>query len=547
MKKKLYFLCLLSLLYSLSFAKNKDITPSKNVILMIPDGCSLPVYSAARWYQIYNQLGGDRLAVDPYICGLVKTYNSNSPVGDSAPTTSTYMTGYLSQAGNVGSYPATSEHDIHAVDSTKSYRPLMTALEAARLNQNKAVGVVVTVEFCHATPADCTAHYYNRSRYDYLIPQQVFNQLDVVIAGGAKYLKDDYVNELNKRGTKVLKNDIESFRSYDGDSSIWALFGSTNLPYDMDRDDSVIPSLAEMTEKAITRLSKNPNGFFLMVEGSQIDYAAHANDAVAMITEYLAFDKAVSKAIEFAKEDGNTTVIIVSDHGNSGFSIADRNARDYARMSLDDYFKNVSEIKASARKIEELLKESDEAEEYLEIFKDNTGITLKKDELERIMGAKGHEESDYMKKSITLNLSSEIVKILNSYNYFGFTTGGHTGEDVVLAVYNPKGEIPTGLLTNIELNKYICEVIGLNESLDQLTEKHFANHKDVFDGLKYTITKDDEKFPVLTVMKGKKKLTIPAFGATAYLGKKEIPLNTPVIYIDKTDTFYLPLELKDIL
>lgn len=229
---------------------------------MIPDGCSLPVYSAARWYQIYNNLGGDKLAVDPYFCGLVKTYNSNSPVGDSAPTTSTFMTGYLSQAGNVASYPAVdSIQDILPVDPSKKYQPLITAMEAARLNQNKAIGIVATVELCHATPADCTAHYYNRSKYDYLVPQQVANKLDVVIAGGTKYLKDENIAELNKRGVKILKDDIQSFRSYNGEESLWALFGDSNMPYDMDRDDSITPSLTEMTEKAIARLSKNPNGF----------------------------------------------------------------------------------------------------------------------------------------------------------------------------------------------------------------------------------------------------------------------------------------------
>ena len=550
MFKKNYLFIILFLTSSLLLAQNNVVKPTKNVILMIPDGCSLPVYSAARWYQIYNNLGGDKLAVDPYFCGLVKTYNSNSPVGDSAPTTSTYMTGYLSQAGNVASYPAVdSKQDILPVDSTRKYQPLVTALEAARLNQNKATGIVATVELCHATPADCTAHHYNRSKYDYLVPQQVANQLDVVIAGGTKYVKDADIAELNKRGVKIMKDDIDAFRAYNGEESLWALFGPTNMPYDMDRDNNITPSLAEMTEKAITRLSKNPNGFFLMVEGSQIDWAAHANDAAAMITEYLAFDAAVAQAIEFAKKDGNTTVIVVSDHGNSGFSISDRKAKKYAEMGLDNYFKNISQVKASARKLEELLKKTENPEEYIKIFKEYAGIDLNQDELEIIKGAKGHEESDYMKKSVTLNLSSEIVKILNTHTYFGFTTGGHTGEDVVLAVYNPNNQAPQGMLTNIDLNKYICQLIGLDVTLDELTATYFVNHKKLFEG--YTVKIDektkDSDFPVLTVKKGKKTLVVPAFGAKAYINKKEVAIETPVVYIDQTDTFYLPSSLKDLL
>lgn len=80
-------------------AYRKSVSPTKNVIVMIPDGTSMGVVSAARWYQIYNNLGGENLAIDPYICGTVKTFSSNAPIGDSAPTTSAYMTGMPQQTG----------------------------------------------------------------------------------------------------------------------------------------------------------------------------------------------------------------------------------------------------------------------------------------------------------------------------------------------------------------------------------------------------------------------------------------------------------------
>lgn len=551
-KQNLLFLFFLIVSTGL-FSQNqfgKSVKPTKNVILMIPDGCSLPVYSAARWHQIYNKLGGDKLAVDPYFCGTVKTYNSNSPIGDSAPTTSTYMTGYLGQAGNVASYPVVDElQDIHTVDPSKAYQPLMTILEAARITKNKAVGLVATAEFCHATPADCSSHYYNRAKYDYLVPQQVANGLNVVIAGGNKYLTQLQEDKLTKKGTKVIRNDVESLRAYNGEQDLWALYNDVNMPYDIDRNNSETPSLAEMTEKAISRLSKEPNGFFLMVEGSQVDWSAHANDAATMITEYLAFDKAVASALEFAKKDGNTTVIVVSDHGNSGFTIGRYDAKDYAKKGLDYYFKNVSKVKASTRKLEELILAEENPNNYSVIFEKYAGISIDNADVQHLLEVRNLTEEDYMKKGTTVTLITEINQILNRYNYFGFSTGGHSGEDVILAVYHPQDNVPMGMLTNIDLHRYMCDVVGLETTMDSLNDKYFAKHSDVFDSMKYIIDTDNKtyNYPTLIVQKGKKKLEIPAFGATAYLNKKPIDLQSVVVYVDKNNTFYLPAELKDML
>lgn len=551
-KQNLLFLFLLIASTSL-FAQNqfgKSVKSTKNVILMIPDGCSLPVYSAARWYQIYNKLGSDKLAVDPFFCGTVKTYNSNSPIGDSAPTTSTYMTGYLGQAGNVATYPVVDElQDIHAVDPTKAYQPLMTILEAARITKNKAVGLVATAEFCHATPADCSSHYYNRAKYDYLVPQQIANGLNVVIAGGNKYLTEAQEDELTKKGTKVIRNDVKSLRAYSGDQDLWALYNDVNMPYDIDRDNNETPSLAEMTEKAISRLSKDPNGFFLMVEGSQVDWSAHANDAATMITEYLAFDRAVASALEFAKKDGNTTVIVVSDHGNSGFTIGRYDALDYAKKGLDYYFKNVSKVKASTRKLEELILAENNPNNYSAIFEKYAGISIDNADVQHLLEVRNFTEEDYMKKGTTVTLMTEINQILNRYNYFGFSTGGHSGEDVILAVYHPQNDLPIGMLTNIDLHKYMCDAVGLDVTMDALNEKYFAKHSNVFQGMKCTIDVNNKtyNYPTLIVEKGKNRLEIPAFGATAYLNKKAIDLKSVVVYVDKNDTFYLPVELKDML
>lgn len=547
--KKITLSLLFLLIFSTCWAQqqyHKPVKPVKNVILMIPDGTSIGVVSASRWYQIYNKLGGDKLAIDPYICGTVKTHSSNAPIGDSAPTTSCYMTGVPQKTGNVSIYPEIDPgKDLIPLDPAMTYQPLVTILEAAKIEKNKATGLVVTVEFPHATPADCAAHHYSRKRYDYIGSQMAYNNLDVMFGGGSKLITDDIKQHFQSTNTKLINN-VEEFRSYNNPEKgkIWALFSEMELPYDLDRNPDEIPSLAEMTEKAISELSKDENGFFLMVEGSMVDWRAHGNDAIGCITEYLSFDKAVEVAIEFAKKDGETAVVILPDHGNSGFSIGNKKiSTGYDVKSLDDLFANVSQYKRTAAGMEKLLANAD-TDDFKAIFKEYTNIDLTDEELKTLTDARDSHEGNYMETANSVNIAHIITDIMNDRTFFGFTTGGHTGEEVFLAAYHPQGDIPVGMNTNIDINKYLFDVVGLQKPLTERTKEVFAKHQNVFSGMKYSIDKSTD-FPVLTVKKGKNTLVVPSFKSVAYLNGKPFDLNSVTVYIDKNDTFYLPSNLAE--
>lgn len=510
---------------------------------MIPDGTSIGVVSAARWFQIYNG-GAENLSIDSLICGTVKTFSSNAPIGDSAPTTSCYMTGMPQRTGNVSIYPvADPGKDLYPIDSSMAYQPLATILEAAKYQKNKATGLVVTVEFPHATPADCAAHYYDRGKYKYIAPQMAYNNIDVVFGGGNKEITDDIKAHFKNTNTLLYQNDINGFRKFAGKEKIWALFGDGAQPYDLDRDDASVPSLSEMTSKAIDRLSQNENGFFLMVEGSKVDWAAHGNDAIGCITEYLAFDKAVKVALDFAKKNGETAIVIMPDHGNSGFTIGKRECKGYDRLSISDLFANVSLYKKTSVGIEDMLKKA-QPTEFKSIFKEYLGIDITDEELENLISSKDYMSGNYMEVSNGKNILSTIIEIMNSRTCFGFTTGGHTGEEVFLAAYHPDGaeNLPIGMNTNTEMNKYLFDLLGLNEPLPDMTAKIFARHQDVFKGLEYTIN-DNGVYPSLTVKRGKDKLTLDAFKSVAYLNNEAFDLRSVVVYIDKNKTFYLPSEL----
>lgn len=519
----------------------------KNVILLIPDGTSLSAVSAARWYQRYNHPESTDLHIDPYICGTILTYSSNAPIGDSAPTTSTYMTGYPSRPGYISTYPvADPENDIVPMDPALAYLPLMTVWEAARIAQNKSVGLVFTCEFPHATPADCMSHSYNRGKYEWIAPQMVHNGIDVVIGGGVRFLTEEMENFLKSEDYGVFRNDISNFRNYSG-NKMWALFNDDAMSYDIDRNPAEEPSIAEMTEKAIEKLSKNENGFVLMVEGSKIDWAAHANDAVSLITDMLAFDKACGVAFDFAKKNGETVVVVVPDHGNSGISIGSRKCSNYSSLTKEQLFGPISQVRISIDRLMDILHDTDPGnlrQTVLEL----TGISLSDEEYATMLKCKDYNKSSLSdtERMYGSDLKKIVAGILDQNTCFGFTTGGHTGEEVFLAVYDPTPNRLMGHHNNIQLNHYLRNSLNLNQSLESLTRTYFAKHTEVFRDFKYTVNEKDG-IPVLEVKNKKNKLEIVPNTNIVRYNKKDIKLESVVIYVDKNDTFYLPESLRELM
>ena len=471
MKRKLIACIIVSLLTSIFSLLAQ--TQVKNVILMIPDGTSFSLLSIARWYNFYQNPEKERLTIDDYLCGFVKTHCSNSPIGDSAPTTSCYMTGIPSQAKYVSTYPPVTKHDLVKLDSTMVYQPLVTLLEATKYLHQKSTGLVFTCEFPHATPADCAAHTFDRNEYKTIAKQMVYNNVDVVIGGGVNRLQPQEKAYLLQQGYEVLTNDLKAFRENNA-TKLWALFEDTNMSYAINRELLTTPSLAEMTRKAINVLSQNENGFFLMVEGSLIDFAAHNNNIDTLITEFLDFDAAVAEAISFANRNGETVVVIVPDHATGGVSLGNSNSNEnYAKLTLDTIMRNLR-------------------------------------------------------------------------TFIGFTSRGHTGDDVFLAVYHPANDIPIGFHTNTEIHHYLCRQMQLEEKLPVLTAELFTPHYEVFKGinkLKMEIDSISPEKVILHIKFEKNRLEIESntnyytFNGVRYF------LSSVVVYQSENKTFYLPRTL----
>lgn len=524
-----------------------QIKPIKNIIIMIPDGTSIDILSLARWYK------NSPLAIDPYIRGLVKTHCSDTPIGDSAPTGSTYATGHLSRPGFVATYPDSVMQgmNIIATDPKKAFSPMFTILESAKL-MGKSTGLVVTCYFPHATPADFSSHLQFRDNYEVLSRQMVYNNIDLVLGGGFNYLdlknrkdKLDLYQVLKARGFTLAKTPAE-LQSFSG-QKIWGLFAPESLKNEIDRDPNEQPTLSEMTQKGIEILSKNPNGFFMMVEGSKVDWSAHDNDPIGMITEFLAFDKAVKVALDYAKIDGQTLVIIVPDHGNSGISIGNKKSdKKYDEITLKQLIGPLKAAKNTADAITDLIDSTSTSEQIRTIFSQHFGVPdITNEEIDSIQSYFRYKTMVKEKKirKNPISLQKLTASIITNRTYLGFTTYGHTGEDVFFAAYDPRNIAPTGLILNNEVNEYMQQ--SWNTNLDSLTNLYFAPHYEVFNGYNYNIDSTDKRNKILIVKSKKTTLKIPENQNIVFVNGVEKQYPTLMIYNEIW--FYVPKSLRTIL
>ncbi len=530
-------------MYSATTKKNNTVKENvienkkvKNVILLIPDGQSMGGLTLARWYN-----GGAPLAVDEITSGLVRTYNADTPIADSAPAGTAMATGYKTNTKYVGVMPSvTGMYNVPSISDENKQKPMASILEAAKLS-GKSTGIVATSNIQHATPADFTSHFPDRNQYEILGEQQVYNRIDVALGAGYKYLlgenrkdKEDLISELKTMGYDVVRTDEEMKKSKS--TKIYGLFADDALAYEMDRETnrSSEPSLQEMTEKAISTLSQDKDGFFLMVEGSKVDWAAHANDPIAIISDILAFDKAVKTALDFAKKDGNTVVIVATDHGNGGITIGNKDtSSNYDKVPLSTFIDPLKKAKLTGEGIEE--KFNTDKSNIKEVMSEYYGINdLTNEEVEAIKNTK--------KGSMNYTVGPMISKRA----YIGWTTNGHTGEDIPLHVYHPKNMELKGTVQNTDIAKYMATVLGLD--LDKTTDLLYNNVINTLSNKKITYTWKNDDFvnPELLIETNGKKISIPAYKDYYFVNGKKVQSKGVNVFINK-DKFFVSKDILNLL
>lgn len=262
--------------------------------------------------------------------GTVRTCSANSVITGSAAASSAFGTGFKVDEPFISVGPAPekklSTYKWPLPSEYLSYRPLATVLEGAKAI-GKATGLIATVTISNATPAAQSAHVHNRNDELQIIEQQVYQNMDVVFGGAKNKLAatrtdgENLIDTLISKGYQWVETRDQMLSVTSG--KVWGLFANEAMQPERDRSEfgPTEPSLAEMTQKAIKLLSRDKQGFFLFVEASQTDYGSHYNDPIYGIGDFLAFDEAVSVAVEFARNDGHTAVLAFPDHNCGGMSI----------------------------------------------------------------------------------------------------------------------------------------------------------------------------------------------------------------------------------
>ncbi len=479
----------------------------KNVIVLIPDGCSQSVETLARWYS------GKPLELDNMVTGTVSTYSTDSVITDSSAASTAFATGYKTTNGfiSIGPSNSTMLSTLKMPSEKLQYRPLATVLETSKL-KGKSTGLVSTSRVTHATPAGFASHVDNRDNETQIAKQMVYENIDVVFGGAANYLKpktdggqrtdgENLTKELLKRGYQYVDTRNKMMNLTSGRA--WGLFAGSHMNADIDRAElaPTEPSLAEMTNKSVQLISNDKDGFFLMVEGSQVDWANHANDPVYAVTDFLAFDKAVKVAVDFAKKDGHTIVLVFPDHNTGGMSIGSDSDTDYTHTSVEDLIAPLKGMRLSSTGLATKIGTDNSTENIKAQIKTWWGIDATDKDINDIALLMKPLKDGGKDLSLSYAISEVISR---NHTIIGWTTHGHDGSDVPLWTYGP--DRLTGHVDNTEIAGYIAKELGFD--LNKANSRLFVEVGDVFskdngdgklDKNEYTLDMTNSSNPVLKI------------------------------------------------
>lgn len=283
----------------------------KNVILMIGDGMSLMhVYTA--WAANRGKLWLENAQAT----GLSKTWAVKKLVTDS---------------GSGGTSLATGVKTVyHAVGVDPEGKPLTSLVDVAK-ELGKDAGMAVTCRLWDATPCDFCCHNIDRDKEEELVGDYPTSGVDFVFGGGAQKFtnrKDgrDIFKELQKKGYHVSRT-LDDFFAYDKNSRIFAVPYDKDTPLPDERGDL----LARASMKGISLMNQNRNGFFMMIEGSQLDDYGHFNQLDLLMKETLDFDKTIGEVMKWAAKDSETLVVVTADHETGGLTLVNGN-KDEGRV-----------------------------------------------------------------------------------------------------------------------------------------------------------------------------------------------------------------------
>lgn len=496
-------------------AETSEQAAPKYVFLFIGDGMSYPQVQLTNYFlSASGESAAEAVAVngeektilqsknhlammDFPVAGSAQTYDSTSFAPDSASTATSIATGKKTWSGSIN----VSE------DFTQTYETIAEKLKAQK---DYKIGVLSTVNLNHATPAAFYAHQASRSSYYDIGLELIESGFDYFAGGGLLQTtgknedQEDLYALAESAGYQVVKTQAEAEALTAGSGKVIVidehLADSSAMAYELDRAQDEW-ALADYVEKGIEVLD-NENGFFMMVEGGKIDWACHANDAASTITDTIALDNAVEKAVAFYEQHPEETLIIVTgDHETGGLTIGfagtdydtflknfENQKISYAKFDSDyvtGYKENKTDFAAVMQDVTELFglqapageensvaQTKDSADSHPESGNDGALVMtdyeygLLKDAYETTMSRTGEEtefaQDEYIRYGSYEPLTVTITHILNNKSGVNFGSYAHTGLPVeVLAKGSGAAEF-NGYYDNTDIYHCLAALLGVN-------------------------------------------------------------------------------------
>ena len=426
----------------------------RNVVFFISDGCGPASFSLARDFQRDTE-GVPNLQLDGFERGSTITFSETGRVTDSAASATAYACAVKTLNGRIG-----------MTADKQSIATILEKAEAAGYN----TGLVSTARITHATPAAFSSHVESRNMESEIAEQQIEQGIEILMGGGRQFYVPreagglrtdgrDLIAELQGKGYARADNRTELASVQD--LPLVALFTSSHMAYELDRDPSREPSLAEMTSRALDLLAAEDEPFFIMIEAGRIDHAGHGNDPAAHLWDVLAYDAAWKAAVDFARVNGETLVVGTSDHETGGLTLG----AETDGVSNTGYAYDPTRLAPVTSSIEK----------FRTRFADETGDgPVDRAALEQQLRSLFNIDTDAAAPAIDafmLRAESDRIGAMNSLQQLvsnvisdsarvGWATGGHTAVNVPIYTYGPGSERFFGTLDNTDVGRKLQEVLG---------------------------------------------------------------------------------------
>lgn len=429
---------LLAILFSVAVQAKQP----TSIIYVIGDGMG-PSYTSAYRYFVNEHAAQymETTIFDELFVGMARTYpNDKVTITDSAASATALATGVKSFNGAIG------------VDVNN--QPVTTLLEAAKA-QNYRTALVVTSTINHATPASFVAHVGSRQSYDE-IANQYFDEringklkVDLMLGGGQQFFarKDrDITKEFVAEGYHYI-TDLAKLDTIKKLPAI-GLFAQDGMPSELDSEEPL--KLTTMTTKALALLQDKP--FFLLIEASQIDWCGHANDIACAMGEMHDMAETLKLVKRYIDKHPNTIMVATADHSTGGLSVGAAGQYDWGVAVI-------KRIKATAPKIADHLIAA-KPEAWQAEWERLSGIELSQSEqaameklLKSAQSLPQDEDAKISRKAAKNAVVAQVLDVINDRTNTGWTSNGHTGEDVQVFSYGKNHKIFSGNLDNTDLAK----------------------------------------------------------------------------------------------